>query len=205
MHVVKTAQERAAQLAKDCHLVRTIIGMADIEARYPKDLHFLHQADACGKRNTTSAMLLLPTGAAEGIKVSSLEESVGLRHGTYQEVPVPTEYINVTKKVALQVKRKMAEEGMMHLSTTTSPNVRYTANKITRAQLGAGLHDVWIRDLCKTCGVQCLFVNDMMHGPGEVMKAAIVAKVSEEANSSGVRVCKVGRAVGPQSGVKVVP
>ena len=68
----------------------------------------------------------------------SLEESVGLRHGTYQEVPVPTDFINVSKKAALQVKRKMAEEGRVtqNLSTTASP--RYAANKITRAQLGLG-------------------------------------------------------------------
>ena len=29
MHVVKTPQERAAQLAADCHEVRSVIGMAD--------------------------------------------------------------------------------------------------------------------------------------------------------------------------------
>ena len=100
----------------------------------------------------------------------------------------------------------MAEEGrVMNLSTTASP--RYAANKITRAQLGVGLHDVWIRDFIKHCGTKCLFVCDMMHGPGEVMKAAINAKVSEEATAAGVRLCvwahdprrvmtEVGRAVG---------
>ena len=61
MHVVKTPQVRAAQLAADCHEVRATIGMANIESRYPKDLHFLHQADTSGERNTTHAMLLLPT------------------------------------------------------------------------------------------------------------------------------------------------
>ena len=84
----------------------------------------------------------------------SLEEAVGLRYGTYQEAPAPTDFINVSKKLALQVKRKMAEEGMMHLSTVAAPGVRFAANKITRAQLGTGLHDAWIRDLCKTCGVK---------------------------------------------------
>ena len=37
-----------------------------------------------------------------------------------------------------------------------------------------------------------MFVNDMMHGPGEVMKAAINAKVYEEATAAGVRVCVWG-------------
>ena len=86
MHVVKKPQERAAQLAVDCHLVRSIIGMADIEARYPKDLHFLHQAGASGERNATYAMLLLPTSTAEGINMSSSEGSIGLRNGTCLEV-----------------------------------------------------------------------------------------------------------------------
>ena len=141
MHVVKTPQERAAQLAADVHEVRSVVGMADINARYPKDLHFFHQADTSGERSVTYAMLLLPTGTAEGIKMPSLEESVGLRYGTYQEVPVPTDFINVSKKAALQVKRKMAEEGRVtqNLSTTASP--RYAATKIQRAQLGVALHE----------------------------------------------------------------
>ena len=62
--------------------------MADIDARYPKDLHFFHQADTSGERSVTYAMLLLPTGTAEGIKMPSLEESVGLRHGTYPSQPI---------------------------------------------------------------------------------------------------------------------
>ena len=112
MHVVKTPQARAAQLAADCHEVRATIGMANIESRYPKDLHFLHQADTSGERNTTHAMLLLPTNEAEGIKMSSLEESIGLRTGTYQDVPIPTEWITVSQKAAMQAKRKMVEAGM---------------------------------------------------------------------------------------------
>ena len=136
MNVVKTPQERAAQLAADCHEVRSVIGMADINARYPKDLHFVHQADTSGERSVTYAMLLLPTGTAEGIKMSSLEESIGLRTGTYQDVPIPTEWITVSRKVAMQAKRKMVEHGMMDLSTkaavgATGAGVRYAANKIT--------------------------------------------------------------------------
>ena len=42
MHTVKTAAERAAQLAADCYEVCTVVGMADIASRYPRHLHFLH-------------------------------------------------------------------------------------------------------------------------------------------------------------------
>ena len=37
LHTVKTASERAAQLASDCHLVSSIIGMADTSSRYPNE------------------------------------------------------------------------------------------------------------------------------------------------------------------------
>ena len=161
MHLVKKPQERAAQLAADCHEVRSMVGMADIQARYPKDLHFLHQADESGERSTTEAMLLLPTQDADGIKMSSLYESIALRNGAYQEVPVPTAWIRVSKKVAMQTKRNVAENCMMDFSTQAAvgaEGVRYSVSKITRAQLGPGLHDVWIRDFIKSCGVECFFL-----------------------------------------------
>ena len=41
LHLVKKPQERAAQLAVDYHEVRSVVGMADIQARYPKDSNLL--------------------------------------------------------------------------------------------------------------------------------------------------------------------
>ena len=41
LHTVRTASERAAQLASDFHQVSSIVGMADISSRYPKSLHLL--------------------------------------------------------------------------------------------------------------------------------------------------------------------
>ena len=49
MHTVKTSSERAAQLAADCHEVSTVVGMADINERYPRALHFLHTVDEAGE------------------------------------------------------------------------------------------------------------------------------------------------------------
>ena len=210
VHMVKTPHERAAQLAADCHEVRSTIGMADIGVRYPRNLHFLHVADQGGDRSTTEAMLLIPTGDGDGVNMTSFGESVALRTGSYTDVPVPTEWINVSRKLAAQAKRIMAEQGSMDMTTRSvvgDSGVRFATNKITRAQLGGGLHDMWIRDFIKTCGTKSLYLCDFSHGGGEIVRSAVNAKVSEEATSSGVRVCvwaqdprkifaEIGRAVG---------
>ena len=146
VHMVKTPHERAAQLAADCHEVRSTIGMADIKVRYPRSLHFLHVADQGGERSTTEAMLLIPTGDGDGVNMTSFGESVALRTGSYTDVPVPTEWINVSRKLATQAKRNMAEQGSMDMTTRSvvgDSGVRFATNKITRAQLGVA---------CMTCG-----------------------------------------------------
>ena len=51
---------------------------------------------------------------------------------------------------------------------------------------------MWMKDLIKICAAKAFFVCDFMHGGGEIMKAAIAAKVSHEAASTGVRVCAWG-------------
>ena len=163
LHTVKTASERAAQLASDCHLVSSIVGMADISSRYPKSLHFLHQADAAGDCSTTSAMLLVPTHEVPGVNMASLAESQALRSGSYTDVPVPAEWIKVSRKFAMQSKRAMGEQGMLDTSTRDAAavgatGVRYALNKVARAQLGTGLHQVWIQDIIKHCGAKALFV-----------------------------------------------
>ena len=142
IHMVKTPHERAAQLAADCHEVRSTIGMADIGVRYPRNLHFLHVADQGGDRSTTEAMLLIPTGDGDGVNLTSFGESVALRIGSYTDVPVPTEWINVSRKLATQAKRIMAEQGSMDMTTRSvvgDSGVRFATNKITRAQLGGWL------------------------------------------------------------------
>ena len=170
LHTVKTASERAAQMASDCHQVSSIIGMADISNRYPKSLHFLHQADATGDCSTTAAMLLVPTHDSPGVNLASLAESQALRSGSYTDVPVPANWIKVTRKLAIQSKRAMAEKGMLDTSISVGANgVRYVFNKVARAQLGTGLHQVWMNDIIKHCGAKALFVCDFAHGVGEVM------------------------------------
>ena len=74
-----------------------------------------------------------------------------------------------------------------------APGVRYAANKVSRAQLGTGLHEVWINDLIRHCGTKALYICDFAHGAGEVMKAAAKCKVGEPASTSQVKVCVWGQ------------
>ena len=48
-----------------------------------------------------------------------------------------------------------------------------------------------LRDLLKTCTTKALYICDLVHGIGEVAKAAITSKVSVEATGAGVRFCGV--------------
>ena len=109
LHTVKTASERAAQLAADCHPVSSIVGMVEINSRYSKTLHLLHQTDTAGDTSTTTAMLLITTHDSPGMNKVSLEESQVLRSGSYTNVPVPADWIKVSRKLAMQSKRAMAE------------------------------------------------------------------------------------------------
>ena len=43
---------------------------------------------------------------------------------------------------------------------------RYAVNKNARAQLGTGLHQVWMNDIIKHCGAKALFVCDFAQGVG---------------------------------------
>ena len=154
--------------------------------------------------------MLIPTHASPGVNIISLGESTAFRSGSYMEVPVPSEWINVSRKIAMQAKRIMAERGHMETSTSEaigSCGVKYGMNKVCRGQLGSGLHGMWIHDMVKCRGTKALLICDFAHGAGEIMKACISAKVSEEASSTGVRVCawghdprknfvEIGRAVG---------
>ena len=80
-----------------------------------------------------------------------------------------------------------------HISAAAGAGVRYAANTVPRAQLGTGLHQVWMIAIIKRCGAKAFLVCVYAHGVGEVMKAAIHCKVAEAATTTGVRVCTWGQ------------
>ena len=53
LHNVKSPSQRAAQLSADCMEVDQLVGMSDIQRRYPRRLHFLHSLDGSGDSTPT--------------------------------------------------------------------------------------------------------------------------------------------------------
>ena len=71
-------------------------------AAIPRVSTFLHTADAAGECSTTAAMLLIPTHDSPGLNMASLAESQAFRSGSYTDVPVPADWIRVSRKVPTQ-------------------------------------------------------------------------------------------------------
>ena len=188
-HSVRTPHQRAAQLALDWNVVDNTLGMADIGARYPRRLTFLHEADSAGDRGSTSALVLIPLEECPGVVLHKLEESAMFSSGNYVNVPVPDHFVKVSKKICMQAKRAMQEHYSFDSSERDLQGARFAASKVSRAQLGTAIHEVWMKDILTTCGVKCMTVNDYAHGSGEVQAAAVNCKVSAEATAANVRVC----------------
>ena len=98
----------------------------------------MRQADAAGDCSTIAAMLLSPTHDSPGLSMASLAESQARRSGSYTDVHVPADWIKVSRKLAMQSKRAMAEQGMLDTRISAAVGavgVRHDANNAARAQL----------------------------------------------------------------------
>jgi hypothetical protein len=100
--------------------------------------------------SSTCALLLVPTEEEAGVDVSKLNESVLFRSGTFTDVPVPRDYIAVSKKIATQGRRAMSEGWNFEQNVRQDVSQRFAASKVARAQIGPGLHEVWLKDIIKT-------------------------------------------------------
>ena len=79
--------------------------------------------------------------------MATLMESVAIRSGSYTEAPVPTEWINVSRKLALQAKRCTAEKGMMDVITSSAIGacgVKYGLSNLARSRFVRGLRELWV-------------------------------------------------------------
>ncbi len=186
VHSVKTVAQKHALLAKDCCEVDSIIGMADIETRYPKKLLWLHVNDGSGEKSSTAGFVLLPLDDPS-VRMNSLQESNMMKSGTYLDVPCGVEYVAVSKKLAVQARRALQDhwkfEGNMERAT------RFSYCKTSRAQFGIDLHKIWLEDIVKTCGVPVVVVCDYAHGCAEIQRAILEVKTGVVAVSANVRLC----------------
>ena len=185
---VRSGPQRAAQLSSDCLEVDTELGLANTERRYMKRLSFLHAADASGHTDCTQAMVLLPVDEEPGVKTQALAEATLCKAGMYTGVPVPHQFLTISKKAQQQAKRAMSEDWKWDKALNADSNPRFAAAKLTRSQLGTGLHQAWITDLIKTCDTKVLSVCTFASGSAEVEVAALGAKISVEAANHNVKV-----------------
>ena len=63
-------------------------------------------------------MLLVP--ASDDV-TTGLEQAAGMRHGMYTEVAVGTVYVNISRKLAIQARRQMAERGNYQDTISSTP------------------------------------------------------------------------------------
>ncbi len=185
----KSCRRRSAQLASDMFYIESKLGHDNLQARYPMRVHFMRTevAGREGCEDIAEAFLLLPVDEKPG---TGLDTSTLVRAGVYTQVPKQESFCKVSRKVALQAKQAMAngwcfeEEQVQRLRDVTT--------KVTRGELGTGLHAHWLRDLVNNCKHKVLLINDFIMGTGEVALAAVGAKASMEATSNDVRVCYFG-------------
>ena len=95
----------------------------------------------------------------------------------------------ITQKLALQAKRALIDHWCFDKECPRDAGQRFSLSKTCRGQVGVELHQIWLKDLAKTCGKKCLYIVDLVCGSGEIAKACVDVKISEEASSQNVRVC----------------
>ncbi len=186
----KSCRRRSAQLASDRFYIESKLGHDNLQVRYPMRVHFM-RTDVAGFEGSSDdvaeALILLPVDETPG---TGLDTSTLVRCGLYTQVPKQENFCKVSRKVALQAKQAMANGWSFQEEQVQA--LRNVSTKVTRGELGTGLHAHWLRDLVKTCNRRVLLINDFIMGSGEVALAAVGAKASMEATSNDVRVCYFG-------------
>ena len=188
VYSVRSAGQRLAQLAKDCNQVDNTLGMADIDARFPKALTFDHRTDNTGDQTASRALVLIPVESGHGIVHDKLQESTMFKSGNYLQAPVPTQFARISKKISMQAKRAMSDHYTFDASVQEQQGQRFAASKVSRGQMGITTHEMWMKDVITNCGVKAVMFCDYAHGSSEIQCAAINCKVSQEAVAANVRV-----------------
>ena len=184
---VKSPLQRAAQLSADCMQVDGEIGLANPERRFLKRLFFEHVADREGKTDSTHAMVLIPTEDEPGLKASCLAEANMFKSGMYGNVPVPTQFVQVTKKAAFGAKRAMDVDWKCDKISQPESNTRFASSKVSRGQLGDGLHQEWMKDLVRVCNAKLMYICVYGSASGEIEVASLNVKTSVEATNANLK------------------
>ena len=90
---------------------------------------------------------------APGAHESTLPSS-----GNFSDAPVPQQFARVSKKSSRAAKRAMTEGYSFDtMEEKIAQGQRFAASRVQRGQLGAGVHEMWMKDIIKTCGAKGVF------------------------------------------------
>ena len=80
----------------------------------------------------------------------------------------------------------MANDWKLKKAVNRDGGQRFASSKVSRGQVGAGLHEEWLKDMAQACGKTSLQVADFCAGSAEVGEAIINVKASD---ANGARLC----------------
>ena len=178
----------ARSLAKDHHEIERILGtLSDPPTHCWHRTRIAHKADNVGFKDNTDLLVLYPLDEDD---MTGMERSAILKQTVLTEVPIASEYVSISRKVAMNAKMKMQEHWEFEVARGTS--VYQCASKVGRGQLGTDTHEHVLKDLVKTCSRRVLVVNDFMRASGEVGIATVNTRFSEEAVGNNCTMCYWG-------------
>jgi len=178
----------ARSLAKGHHEIERILAtLSDPPTHCWHRLRIAHKADNVGFKDHTEALVLYPLDEDD---MTGMERSACLKQTMMTEVPVASEYVSVSRKVAMNAKMKMQEHWEFEVASGTS--VYQCASKVGRGQLGTDTHEHVLKDLAKNCSRRVLVVNDFIRASGEIGIATVNTRCSEEAVGNNCTVCYWG-------------
>ena len=140
-----------------------------------------------GSKDHTEAIVLYPL---EEDDVTGMERSAVMKHAMMTEAPISSEYVNVSRKIAMNARMKMQDHWAFEVASGTS--AYHCASKVGCGQLGAETHELVLKDLAKHCSRRVLAVNDFIRASGEIGVATVDARLSEEAVGNNCTVCYWG-------------
>jgi len=178
----------ARSLAKDHHEIERVLAtVSEPPTHCWHRLRIAHKADNVGFKDHTEAIVLYPLDEDD---VTGMERSEVMKQTMMTEAPIPSEYVNVSRKIAMNARMKMQDHWEFEVASGTS--VYRCASKVGRGQLGAETHELVLRDLAKNSSRRVLAVNDFISASGEIGIAAVDARLSEEAVGNNCTVCYWG-------------
>ena len=132
-------------------------------------------------------MVWIPTEEEAGLNAHCWAEATMFKSGMYNNVPVPSHFVNCSKKAAHGAKRAMSESWRHGKLLQPGWGARFASSKVNRGQLGEGLRQEWMKDLVRVRNTKVMFLCTSGSGLCEVDLAGLNIKTCVEATNANER------------------